>query len=107
MISFYYLNHKFLEAALDVEVDGSIEFRTEVGRFRFLNELIRILSPKFYGSQTPQVVKERAIKFLTDAAGSKRRQWFPSEHAKIDAVYNSLVEGGVILVSYSSNVPFF
>jgi len=88
-----------MESALDLEVEGSIEFRTEIGRYRFLNELIRILSPKFFGMQTIPTVKERAIKFLTDAAGSKRRQWFPSEFSKIEAVYHSLVEGGIILVS--------
>jgi len=84
--------------ALQSETEGSIEFRTEAGRYRFLNEIIRILSPKYLGDKTPVAVKERAVKFLEDAAGSKRKRWFPSEHSKVQAVYDSLVEGGVIKV---------
>jgi ADP-ribosylation factor-binding protein GGA len=87
---------QFLEAVLDTEVEGSIEFRTEVGRYRFLNEIIRILSPKYLGLSTSEKVKERAIKFLKDAAGVKRKKWFPSEYSKIETVFKSLVDGGVI-----------
>lgn len=48
------------------------------------------------GDKTAPAVKERAVQFLEDAAGSKRKRWFPSEHSKIQAVYESLVEGGII-----------
>ncbi|CAG7733895.1 unnamed protein product [Allacma fusca] len=87
---------EFLEAALEAETEGSIEFRTEIGRYRFLNEIIRILSPKYLGEVTPKSVKERAVRFLCDAAGPKKQRWFPSEHSKIKMVYQSLVDTGII-----------
>ena len=90
---------QFLEAALECETEGSIEFRTEIGRYRFLNEIIRILSPKYLGDQTPEPVKERAKKFLVDAAGVKKPKWFPSEHSKIVCVYNSLIDTGIMQVN--------
>ncbi|CAL8092952.1 unnamed protein product [Orchesella dallaii] len=86
----------FLENALESETEGSIEFRTEIGRYRFLNEIIRILSPKYLADKTPVAVKDRAIKFLEDAAGAKRKRWFPSEHSKVNSVYQSLIDGGII-----------
>ncbi|ODN04455.1 ADP-ribosylation factor-binding protein GGA1 [Orchesella cincta] len=86
----------FLENALESETEGSIEFRTEIGRYRFLNEIIRILSPKYLGDKTPEAVKDRAMKFLEDAAGAKRKRWFPSEHSKVNSVYQSLIDGGII-----------
>lgn len=52
----------------------------------------------YSGNKTLPAVKERGIKFLDVAAGTKRKQWFPSEHSKILAVYQSLVDGGVIKV---------
>lgn len=50
------------------------------------------------GDKTPEAVKERAIKFLEDASGPKRKRWFPSEHSKVNSVYQSLVDGGIIQV---------
>jgi hypothetical protein len=53
------------------------------------------------GDKTLPAVKERAVDFLEEAAGRKRKQYFPSEHSKILSVYQSLVDGGVI-VSFNS-----
>lgn len=89
---------QFLEAALESETEGSIEMRSEIGRYRFLNEIIRILSSKYLGDKTAEAVKERAIQFLEDASGPKRKRWFPSEHSKVNSVYQSLVDGGIIQV---------
>jgi len=98
-ISLSIFSLQFLETALEAESEGSIEFSNEIGRYRFLNEIIRILSPKYLGEQTAPHVKEKATKFIEEASGPKRRKWFPSEHSKIQTVYQSLIEGGIIQVS--------
>ncbi|XP_076441088.1 ADP-ribosylation factor-binding protein GGA1-like isoform X2 [Babylonia areolata] len=39
-------------------------FHQEIGKFRFLNELIKIVSPKYLGSKTSERVKKRCIELL-------------------------------------------
>lgn len=40
-------------------------FHAEVGKFRFLNEMIKLVSPKYYADRTAPEVKTRvSIKFL-------------------------------------------
>ncbi|XP_072320176.1 ADP-ribosylation factor-binding protein GGA2-like [Eucyclogobius newberryi] len=40
------------------------KFHCEVGKFRFLNELIKVLSPKYFGVWSPEKVKERLVEVL-------------------------------------------
>lgn len=39
-------------------------FQAEVGKFRFLNEMIKLVSPKYLGSQTPVNVKQRVLQLM-------------------------------------------
>ena len=39
-------------------------FHQEIAKFKFLNELIKLVSPKYLGSQRPQHVKQRVIELL-------------------------------------------
>uniref|UniRef100_A0A1Q3F8J5 Putative cytosolic sorting protein/adp-ribosylation factor effector gga n=1 Tax=Culex tarsalis TaxID=7177 RepID=A0A1Q3F8J5_CULTA len=40
------------------------EFRSEINKFRFLNELIKLVSKKFEGDRTPREVSERILNIL-------------------------------------------
>ncbi|XP_065074324.1 ADP-ribosylation factor-binding protein GGA2 [Ochlerotatus camptorhynchus] len=40
------------------------EFRSEINKFRFLNELIKLVSKKFDGDKTPKEVSERILNIL-------------------------------------------
>uniref|UniRef100_H3ACH4 Golgi associated, gamma adaptin ear containing, ARF binding protein 1 n=1 Tax=Latimeria chalumnae TaxID=7897 RepID=H3ACH4_LATCH len=39
-------------------------FHMEVGKFRFLNELIKVVSPKYLGSRTPEKVKTKVLELM-------------------------------------------
>ncbi|KAG7222574.1 hypothetical protein INR49_016171 [Caranx melampygus] len=39
-------------------------FHSEAAKFRFLNELIKLLTPKYFGAWTPQSVKDRVTEVL-------------------------------------------
>ncbi|XP_076001442.1 LOW QUALITY PROTEIN: ADP-ribosylation factor-binding protein GGA1-like [Genypterus blacodes] len=39
-------------------------FHTEVGKFRFLNELIKVVSPKYLGSRAPEPVKKKVLEMM-------------------------------------------
>ncbi|XP_012275349.1 ADP-ribosylation factor-binding protein GGA3 [Orussus abietinus] len=39
-------------------------FHAEVGKFRFLNEMIKLVSPRYLGDKTPEVVRERILQLL-------------------------------------------
>ncbi|XP_063797529.1 ADP-ribosylation factor-binding protein GGA1 [Pseudophryne corroboree] len=39
-------------------------FHNEVGKFRFLNELIKVVSPKYLGSRSPEKVKLKILELL-------------------------------------------
>ncbi|XP_037546305.1 ADP-ribosylation factor-binding protein GGA3 [Nematolebias whitei] len=39
-------------------------FHSEAAKFRFLNELIKVLTPKYFGTWTPQKVKDRVTEVL-------------------------------------------
>lgn len=65
-------------------------FHAEVGKFRFLNEMIRIVSPKYLGGKTPIAVRQKVLQLL--------RTWikeYPKE-AKIKEAYEMLKKQGVI-----------
>lgn len=40
------------------------KLNNEVGKFRFLNELIRVISPKYLGQRAPESVKRRVVEIL-------------------------------------------
>ncbi|OQR75497.1 ADP-ribosylation factor-binding protein GGA3-like [Tropilaelaps mercedesae] len=40
------------------------KLNNEVGKFRFLNELIRVVSPKYLGQRAPESVKRRVVEIL-------------------------------------------
>ncbi|XP_044754556.1 ADP-ribosylation factor-binding protein GGA3 [Coccinella septempunctata] len=65
-------------------------FQSEIGKFRFLNEMIKLVSPKYLGCQTPIVVKQKVLQLLY--------VWtidFPKE-TKIKEAYDMLRKQGVI-----------
>jgi len=65
-------------------------FHSEVGKFRFLNELIKLVSPKYAGAHTPDPVKRRVLELM--------QAWtvvYPREH-KIKEAYDMLKKQGVV-----------
>nr|XP_036316019.1 ADP-ribosylation factor-binding protein GGA2 isoform X2 [Pipistrellus kuhlii] len=66
------------------------KFHGEVAKFRFLNELIKVLSPKYLGSWTTEKVKGRVIEILYSWT-----VWFP-EDIKIRDAYQMLKKQGII-----------
>ncbi|XP_006892751.1 PREDICTED: ADP-ribosylation factor-binding protein GGA2 [Elephantulus edwardii] len=66
------------------------KFHNEVAKFRFLNELIKVLSPKYLGSWTTEKVKARVIEVLFSWM-----VWFP-EDIKIRDAYQMLKKQGII-----------
>eukprot|EP00090_Calanus_glacialis_P039497 TRINITY_DN6875_c0_g1_i1.p1 TRINITY_DN6875_c0_g1~~TRINITY_DN6875_c0_g1_i1.p1 ORF type:complete len:698 (+),score=210.42 TRINITY_DN6875_c0_g1_i1:39-2132(+) len=40
------------------------EFHLEVGKFRFLNEMIKLVSPKYSGTRTPEHIKQKVVELL-------------------------------------------
>jgi len=39
-------------------------FHAEVGKFRFLNEMIKLVSPKYAGTRTPEHIKQKVVELL-------------------------------------------
>ncbi|KAL6103333.1 gga1 [Pungitius sinensis] len=65
-------------------------FHSEVGKFRFLNELIKVVSPKYLGSRSPEPVKRKVLELIFS--------WtlgLPDE-AKISDAYQMLKKQGII-----------
>lgn len=65
-------------------------FHSEVGKFRFLNEMIKLVSPKYLASQTPLAVRQKVLQLLY--------VWtldYPKE-TKIKEAYDMLRKQGVI-----------
>lgn len=65
-------------------------FQSEVGKFRFLNEMIKLVSPKYLGSQTPLLVRVKVLDLL--------QVWtedYPRE-TKIREAYDMLKKQGVV-----------
>ncbi|XP_034566758.1 ADP-ribosylation factor-binding protein GGA1-like [Notolabrus celidotus] len=65
-------------------------FHSEVGKFRFLNELIKVVSPKYLGSRSPEPVKKKVLELIYS--------WtlgLPDE-AKISDAYTMLKKQGII-----------
>ncbi|KAM9844033.1 ADP-ribosylation factor-binding protein GGA1-like isoform 1-T1 [Aulostomus maculatus] len=65
-------------------------FHNEVGKFRFLNELIKVVSPKYLGARSPEPVKKKVLELIYS--------WtlgLPDE-AKISDAYQMLKKQGII-----------
>ncbi|XP_056263926.1 ADP-ribosylation factor-binding protein GGA1-like [Pseudoliparis swirei] len=65
-------------------------FHSEVGKFRFLNELIKVVSPKYLGSRSPEPVKKKVLELIFG--------WtlgLPDE-AKISDAYQMLKKQGIL-----------
>ncbi|XP_026810979.1 ADP-ribosylation factor-binding protein GGA1 isoform X2 [Rhopalosiphum maidis] len=78
---------------------GSASFQAEVGKFRFLNELIRLVSPNCNGIHTPELIKNKIIELL--------RLWstqFPKE-IKIQDALDMLKKQGVVKDFLFENMP--
>ncbi|XP_057654502.1 ADP-ribosylation factor-binding protein GGA3 [Diorhabda carinulata] len=74
-------------------------FQNEVGKFRFLNELIKLVSPKYLGSQTPLTVKQKILQLFY--------VWtldYPKE-IKIVEAFDMLRKQGVVRDIPNPNVP--
>ncbi|XP_037545633.1 ADP-ribosylation factor-binding protein GGA1 [Nematolebias whitei] len=65
-------------------------FHGEVGKFRFINELIKVVSPKYLGSRAPEAVKKKVLEMLY--------VWtlrYPDE-SKIAEAYQMLKKQGIV-----------
>ncbi|KAM6971926.1 ADP-ribosylation factor-binding protein GGA3a [Aplochiton taeniatus] len=67
-------------------------FHNEVGKFRFLNELIKVVSPKYLGDRVSEKVKVKVIEMLFSWTVS-----LPDE-AKIAEAYQMLKRQGIVSV---------
>ncbi|XP_015285226.1 PREDICTED: ADP-ribosylation factor-binding protein GGA2 isoform X2 [Gekko japonicus] len=65
-------------------------FHSEMGKFRFLNGLIKVLSPKYLGEWSAESVKSRIIQNLFSWT-----VWFPQE-VKIRDAYQMLKKRGIV-----------
>ncbi|XP_035033864.1 ADP-ribosylation factor-binding protein GGA3 isoform X1 [Hippoglossus stenolepis] len=65
-------------------------FHSEAAKFRFLNELIKLLTPKYFGAWTPQKVKDRVTEVLYGWT-----LWLKDE-PKIQEAYNMLKTQGFV-----------
>nr|XP_015212144.1 PREDICTED: ADP-ribosylation factor-binding protein GGA3 [Lepisosteus oculatus] len=65
-------------------------FHNEVGKFRFLNELIKVVSPKYLGDRVSERVKTKVIEMLYSWAVA-----LPDE-AKINEAYQMLKRQGIV-----------
>uniref|UniRef100_A0A672YG28 ADP-ribosylation factor-binding protein GGA2-like n=1 Tax=Sphaeramia orbicularis TaxID=375764 RepID=A0A672YG28_9TELE len=65
-------------------------FRCEAAKFRFLNELIKVLTPKYFGAWTPQKVKDRVTEVLYGWT-----LWL-KEEPKIQEAYLMLKKQGIV-----------
>ncbi|NXA04072.1 GGA2 protein, partial [Sapayoa aenigma] len=65
-------------------------FHSEIAKFRFLNELIKVLSPKYYGIWSSEKVKFRVTEVIFSWT-----VWFPQE-VKIRDAYHMLKKQGIV-----------
>ncbi|XP_038163250.1 ADP-ribosylation factor-binding protein GGA1-like [Cyprinodon tularosa] len=65
-------------------------FHGEVGKFRFLNELIKVVSPKYLGTRAPEPVKAKVLEMIYSWT-----VWHPDE-AKIAEAYQMLKKQGIV-----------
>uniref|UniRef100_UPI00398F0372 ADP-ribosylation factor-binding protein GGA1-like n=1 Tax=Pristiophorus japonicus TaxID=55135 RepID=UPI00398F0372 len=65
-------------------------FHNEVGKFRFLNELIKVVSPKYLGTRAPEKVKTKVLELMFSWTVG-----LPDE-LKITEAYHMLKKQGII-----------
>uniref|UniRef100_A0A8C6ZMM1 VHS domain-containing protein n=1 Tax=Nothoprocta perdicaria TaxID=30464 RepID=A0A8C6ZMM1_NOTPE len=65
-------------------------FHSEIAKFRFLNELIKVLSPKYHGAWSSEKVKSRVTEIIFSWT-----VWFPQE-VKIRDAYQMLKKQGIV-----------
>lgn len=65
-------------------------FHREVGKFRFLNELIKLISPKYLGNRTSEKVKKKTIEIMYSW-----QKGLPHE-TKIKEAYDMLKKQGLV-----------
>ena len=63
-------------------------FQSQIGKFRFLNELIKLVSPKYAGNQTPVAVRSALVQQIKLWATAYKDQ------PKIMEAYNLLDKTG-------------
>ncbi|KAM9314426.1 ADP-ribosylation factor-binding protein GGA1-like isoform 2-T2 [Pholidichthys leucotaenia] len=65
-------------------------FHSEVGKFRFLNELIKVVSPKYLGARAPEPVKKKVLEMMYS--------WTVRlpEETKIAEAYQMLKKQGIV-----------
>lgn len=66
-------------------------FHNEIGKYRFLNELIKIVSPKYMGDSAPEKVKTKIVEMMYSWTVA-----FPEE-SKIAEAYQTLKRQGLVL----------
>lgn len=66
------------------------KFHGEVGKFRFLNELIKVVSPKYLGLRAPEPVKTKVLEMMYSWT-----VWHPDE-PKIAEAYQMLKKQGIV-----------
>ncbi|XP_056607526.1 ADP-ribosylation factor-binding protein GGA1 [Triplophysa dalaica] len=66
------------------------KFHNEMGKFRFLNELIKVVSPKYLGSRAPEPVKKKVLEMMYN--------WtvILPEETKISDAYHMLKKQGIV-----------
>ncbi|KAJ8384129.1 hypothetical protein AAFF_G00208310 [Aldrovandia affinis] len=65
-------------------------FHSEVGKFRFLNELIKVVSPKYLGTRAPEQVKKKVLEVMFSWTVG-----LPDE-TKISDAYQMLKKQGIV-----------
>ncbi|NXY90317.1 GGA2 protein, partial [Alcedo cyanopectus] len=65
-------------------------FHSEIAKFRFLNQMIKVLSPKYYGTWSSEKVKSRVTEVIFSWT-----VWFPQE-VKIRDAYQMLKKQGIV-----------
>uniref|UniRef100_A0A671XDX4 Golgi associated, gamma adaptin ear containing, ARF binding protein 3 n=1 Tax=Sparus aurata TaxID=8175 RepID=A0A671XDX4_SPAAU len=66
-------------------------FHNEVGKYRFLNELIKVVSPKYMGDSAPEKVKLKIVEMMYSWTVA-----FPNE-VKIGEAYQTLKRQGLVM----------
>ncbi|XP_055338868.1 ADP-ribosylation factor-binding protein GGA3-like isoform X2 [Paramacrobiotus metropolitanus] len=69
---------------------GGRTVQSEIGKFRFLNELIKVVSPKYLGEKTAESVKKKTVELLYSWSQLMRYE------QKIVEAYNMLKQQGII-----------
>lgn len=66
-----------------------IKFHSEIGKFRFLNELIRLVSPRYLGDKTPKRIRDKILDLMLLWTVSYTKE------TKIKEAYDMLLKQGV------------